>query len=298
MKKEFLTGILLVVAGAICFGSLSTVVSLARKEGYDVPSITFAQVLLGFLVLVLLNLLPRPAKGPSNTFSGKDILKVMLHGVCVGLISTFYILSVRYGSAAVSIVLLAQSVWMSIVLEAVPARTFPSLKKIVAAVVILAGTLLATNVLFRSSVSIAPAGMVYGLLAAVANTASIYCSGRIVTGKAPLRRTLYLGMGCLLVVSLVWGPALLRHFDSSILWSWGWALALVGMVLPTLLYIKGMPVIGIGLSAIVTCLQIPVSALLAFIVLGEPVSGYQWLGLLLIAGSIIGMHMPWKIAGR
>ncbi|HVI49246.1 MAG TPA: DMT family transporter [Chitinophaga sp.] len=278
-----------VAGGAVSFGILSTFVRLAQHDGYDIPSITFSQVLTGTVLVALLNLLPQQQWEGSRSFTLAEKGKVMLHGCCVGMISTFYFLSIRYGAASTSIVLLAQSVWMGILLECILTRSFPSALKAGAVVVILAGTILATGILHKGA-SISAAGVGFGLLAAVANTISVYCSGRIVVNKSPLRRTLWLSLGCLAAVSLVWGGTLWQHFDVEILWQWGWILAVAGMVLPPLLYVRGMPVIGVGLSSIVTCLQIPAAAVFAYLVLQEEVSGWQWVGIILITGAIVVMN--------
>ncbi|KIO78725.1 hypothetical protein TH53_02100 [Pedobacter lusitanus] len=285
-----LTAILFVIIGAFSFGLLGTFVKLARQDGYDTANITFSQVATGFILILLLNLLARKKKAEDWKFTTGEKVKVALHGVCVGLINIFYFLSIWYGSAGTSIVLLTQSVWMGILLESILTRKFPSPRKIIAAVVILGGTVLATNLLLAGS-SIGLAAIGFGLLAAVASTCSIYLSSRVVVNKSPLRRTLFLNMGCLLAVLIIWGPSLLQSFDAAVLWKWGLALALLGMVLPPLMYVKGMPVIGVGLSGIITSLQIPVGAIFACLVLRENINVYQWTGILLIIGAIVWLNI-------
>ena len=290
MNRRITTAVLQVVTGAISFGILGTFVKLAQRDGYDLPAVTFAQVAMGVLLLLIINLFIKKRNHPARAFTKGEKVKVILHGMCVGLISTFYFLSIRYGSAATSIVLLAQSVWMGIVLECILTRSFPSVQKIIMIAVILAGTLLATNVLITGS-NISVAGIISGLLAAIANTASIYFSGFLVVNKSPERRTLYLGIGCLLMVSLIYGYSFIQHFDARILWKWGIVLGLTAMVIPPLLYIRGMPVLGVGLSSVITCLQIPASAIFAWWILHEQVNGYQWWGIILIVAGIAGMNI-------
>ncbi len=289
MKPTFFKAILFVILGATSFGVLSSFVKLARNDGYDTAAINLAQVIMGFLILVVLNLFSRCKNKSNLPFTAREKVQVMLHGICVGLIGTFYILAIRYSSVATSIVLLSQSVWMDVLLESIRSRGFPPARKIIAVIIILGGTLLATNILL-SGTALNMAGLVFGLLAAVASTTSIYLSSHLVVNKSPLRRTLYLVTGCLIAVLLVWGKALLHPFDLSILWRWGIVLALTGMVLPPLLYIRGMPIIGVGLSSIISSLQIPAAAICAFYVLKETVNACQWLGIALIIGAVVLMN--------
>lgn len=279
------------ILGAISFGVLGTFVKLAGNDGYGTATINFAQVLMGVLILVLLNLFARHTTDNSRIFTTREKWLVMLHGVCVGLIGTFYMLSIRYTSAAISIVLLNQSVWMGVLLDSIRSRRFPSARKTISVVIVLAGTLLATNIL-RAGAAFSMAGLLFGLLAAIANTTSIYLSSHVVVHKSPLRRTLYLSIGCLIAVMLVWGRTLLHQFEPQIMWRWSIPLALTGMVLPPLLYIRGMPVIGVGPSSIITSLQIPAAAICALLVLHEQVNGYQWAGILLIIAAVIWMNIP------
>ncbi|WP_160712984.1 hypothetical protein [Chitinophaga solisilvae] len=88
MKKGFITAIGCVMAGAVSFGILGTFVKLARGDGYDVPAITFAQVFTGLVFLLLLNALPPGRREATRYFTGREKLLVILHGGCVGLIST------------------------------------------------------------------------------------------------------------------------------------------------------------------------------------------------------------------
>lgn len=237
MNQSFFKAILFVILGATSFGILSTFVELAHKDGHETAAINFAQVVMGFLILVLLNLLSRHKTGSNRQFTAREKIQVILHGICVGLIGTFYILSIRYGSAATSIVLLSQSVWMGVLAESIHSRRFPPARKIIAVIIILGGTLLATNILL-SGTTLNITGLIFGLLAAVANTISIYLSSHVVINKSPVHRTLFLNTGCLIAVLLIWGNTLLHHFDLQIFWPWGIVLALTGMVLPPLLYIR------------------------------------------------------------
>ena len=52
----------------------------------------------------------------------------------------------------------------------------------------------------------------------------------------------------------------------------------------------GFPITGIGLGSIVSALELPVSVLMAFIILNEKVVVAQWLGIVLILIAIVVMN--------
>jgi drug/metabolite transporter (DMT)-like permease len=66
-------------------------------------------------------------------------------------------------------------------------------------------------------------------------------------------------------------------------------LGLFGVALPPLLFSIGMPFIGPGLGTILTSSELPVAVILSSLILGEHISKYQWLGVVLIfCGIVIG----------
>lgn len=290
MKGNVFKGILLVAIGAASYGILATFVKLANNEGFTTAEVTFAQALLGFVILAAMNILTQKRRLPQARANTKDKLKLMLAGTSMGLTSIFYYLAVRYVPVSVCIVLLMQAVWMGVLLESLLEKKFPSAQKLVAVTIVLAGTLLATD-LFGAKVRLHWAGIGFGLLAAVAYSVSIYASQHVATERSPLQRSLFLLCGAVIVVTLVWGPSLLRQFDPAVLWKWGIVLSVFGTVLPPLMFTKGMPVTGAGLGSIVASVEIPVSVLMAHFLLHEAVNAWQWTGIGLILLAIALMNL-------
>lgn len=82
-----------------------------------------------------------------------------------------------------------------------------------------------------------------------------------------------------------------QKFDSTVFWKWGILLSVFGTILPPLLFTLGLPLTGIGLGTIIASVEIPVSVLMAHILLAEPINTTQWLGIILIVGSIVLMNV-------
>ena len=61
---------------------------------------------------------------------------------------------------------------------------------------------------------------------------------------------------------------------------------LFGMTLPVLLFGLGTPHLTPGMSTIMTSAELPAGLLLAMLVLGEPISTVEWLGVAIILAGV------------
>lgn len=294
MQSKILKGSLLVAAGAASYGLLATFVKLAYQQGYTLAEVTFSQFVLGIVGLLILNALISTKKlSKSNP---KSIRQLCIAGTSLGATSLFYYLSVQYIPVSIGIVLLMQTVWMGVVLEMILLRKLPSLLKIGSMIVILIGTILATNMLFDTN-SIQWIGIFWGLMAALSYTISVFTTNKIGLEMHPLRRTLWMLIGGFIVVGIYSTPSLLQKCDLSIFWSWGILLALFGTILPPILFSIGMPLTGLGLGAILSAVEIPISVFMAFFFLHERIDIFQWIGIFLILITVIWMNIPRKKNG-
>lgn len=291
MNNSVLKGSLLVALGASSYGMLTTFVKMAYAEGYTSYEITFSQMLIGLIGLIIINLLFVKGKNEKSELpKGKMILKLIAAGTSLGLTSTFYYMAVWYIPVSIGIVLLMQSVWMGVVLEAVVAKKKPSGNKVFAVIAILAGTALATNLLLDS---FEPdwRGIGWGFLAAISYTITIYTSNTVSLGLHSLRRSLWMMVGGTLIVGIISFPFLVEQFDPEIFLKWGLILALFGTILPPILFTAGMPKINVGLGAIISSVELPVAVLMAYILLNEVVNFYQWIGILIILVAVVFMNL-------
>jgi drug/metabolite transporter (DMT)-like permease len=291
MKNRILKGSLLIALGASSYGMLGTFVKMAYKDGYSTAEVTLSQFGIGFATLLMLSLIPKrrgeqKVKAPSI----KSIFKLMVAGTSLGLTSIFYYLAVQYIPVSVAIVLLMQTVWMGVLLETVLYKRIPGIRKSLAVLLILGGTVLATG-LFKNSLKINWVGFGWGLMSAVSYTATMYSSNKLELHLPPLKRSLYMILGGLIIISLVFHASLNQHFSYGIFLSWALVISLFGTILPPLLFTRGMPLTGIGLGAIIASLEIPIAVLMAHLLLKEPVGLLQWAGVGLILFAVILMNM-------
>ncbi len=292
--NRVLKGVFLVGLGATSYGMLATFVKLAYKENFTTAEVTTAQFVLGIIGVLIINAFQRVKNNNTALKATKgNIVQLMLAGTSLGMTSVFYYLCVRYIDVSIAIVLLMQTVWMGVLLEMILDKKLPSTQKIVAVVIVLTGTVLATNLL-KNEIELDWRGLFWGMLAAASFTTTMFTANRVALGISSAQRSLYMLLGGAVVVFLF---ALITQntlFNLEIFMKWGIILALFGTIIPPMLLNAGFPYTGIGLGSIVSSLELPVSVLMAYFLLNEKVNETQWLGIMLIILAIIIMNVNLK----
>ncbi|MEC4005292.1 DMT family transporter [Flavobacterium sp. SUN052] len=299
-KNSVLKGVFLVGLGATSYGMLATFVKLAYADKgatglpFTPAEVISAQFILGIFAILLINLLQKTKKKNHVVkATATNIKHLMLAGTSTGLTSIFYYLAVKYIPVSIGIVLLMQTVWMGVVLEMILEKKIPSKTKIIAVIIVFIGTILATNIL-QSTVEIDWRGIVLGLLAAASFTTTMFTANRVAVEISSAQRSLYMLLGGAVIVLFFALATQNTPFNYDIFFKWGIILALFGTVIPPMLMNAGFPLTGIGLGSIVSALELPVSVMMAFIILNEKVIPFQWLGIVLIIFAIIIMNANFK----
>ncbi len=289
--NRVLKGVFLVALGATSYGMLATFVKLAYHENFTTAEVTTAQFVYGIIGVLLINSFQR-VKNKNKAFkaTGKNIFHLMLAGTSLGMTSVFYYLSVKYIDVSIAIVLLMQTVWMGVLLEMILDKKLPSIQKILAVVIVLIGTILATN-LIQNEISLDWRGIFWGILAAASFTTTMFTANRVATEITSAQRSLYMLLGGAIIVFLFSIVTQSSPFNFEIFLKWGIIVALFGTIIPPMLLNAGFPLTGIGLGSIVSSLELPVSVLMAYFLLSEKVNGLQWLGIILIILAIVVMNI-------
>lgn len=287
--------------GATSYGMLATFVKLAYSDvssqglHYTPAEVITAQFVIGIMIVLGINAFQKSRKGAKNIVkaSSTDIKKLMLVGTSTGLTSIFYYLAVKFIPVSIGIVLLMQTVWMGVVLEMILEKKYPSKIKIIAVLIVLFGTSLATN-LFNNTNELDWRGIVLGLLAAASFTTTMFAANRVALNISSAQRSLYMLLGGIVVVFIFALITQKTPFNFDIFYKWGIIIALFGTVIPPILLNAGFPLTGIGLGSIVSALELPVSVMMAFVFLNETVVFSQWAGISLIILAIIMMNLKFK----
>ena len=292
--NQILRGSIFVAIAASCYGVLTTFVKLSYAEGFTTDEITFAQLAIGFVGLSVMNLWVKKTKDNKPVEVKKSsLLWLMLSGTSLGFTSIFYYLAMHHISVSVGIVLLMQSVWMGVIIDAVVNKVPLTGRKITAVVLILIGTVLAADILF-SDIEVSLVGIGLGMLAALSYTVTIFTSNSVAVELHSITRSKWMMLGGLLVVIVFAFPSLVateNPFNWSVFIKWGPILALFGTILPPLFFTAGMPKINVGIGAIISAIELPVAVIMGYFVLAEEQDVIKWAGITLIIAAIVLMNM-------
>ena len=291
MKNNILKGVLLVALGATSYGMLATFVKLAYKDGFTTAEITSSQFIYGILGLLLINLFQKIfKKEKTKTATSKNIFQLMIAGTSLGMTSVFYYLCVRYIDVSIAIVLLMQTVWMGVLLEWFLDKKLPSKQKIISVIIVLLGTFLATK-LYGFNIQLDWRGIFWGILAAASFTTTMFTANKVVLEISSAQRSLYMLLGGGVIVFIFSAFTQVGALNFDIFKNYGLFLALFGTIIPPILLNAGFPKTGLGLGSIVASLELPVSVLMAFLILNEKVVIWQWLGIFLIILAVVIMNL-------
>lgn len=299
MNKRIKGG-LLVFIGAASFGLLSTIVKFAYAEGYTLGEITGTQSFSGMVILWLLYLITKALRKPDKTKETNTSLpktkwwKIALAGTFTGLVGIFYYQCVKLLPASVAIILLMQYLWISMLIEAIVFKKKPSRKQLLLLGVVLLGTLLAGGI-FSQEIILNLKGIIFGLLAAACYAIFLMTSGRIGNDLPVLKKSALMITGSCAITWIIFPPLFFFngvYFGCLILW--GLALALLGTVIPPLLFSMGIPRVGVSIGAILSAAELPVATLSSAFILHESVDAVRWLGVILILLAIVATNVKTK----
>jgi len=288
--------VLLVLLGAASYGCMSTVVKLAMDDGWSAPQVTLQQMLSGTVLLWAAAAFGRGGARSAFGAPAADWAKLGLIGASGMALSTvLYNEALARLDASLAIVLLFQFTWITILLESLRSRRLPKPNEWVATGFIVVGTILAVGVLERRGLARwDAAGLAFGLLAAVSYSLFLWLTGLVRTNMPPVARSAVMSTAALAFVLASNGAAGHLAWSGSLsLVGWGAALGILGTALPTVCMNIGIPRIGSNLAALLGSVELPVSVLLAYALLGEPLSGWQTAGVaLILAGMIAAQREP------
>ncbi|QIH34965.1 DMT family transporter [Sphingobacterium sp. DR205] len=279
--------ILYVAAGACSYGLLATLVKYANKLGIHTGVLTFLQFLIGFLFLLGFNYFSKSKIQEQASLPVK--LKLTAWGMSLGLTSTLYYLAIQYIPVSVGIILLMQSIWISLIVEALIKKQMPSKAKIIGVVTVLLGTALSTDI-FSETKALDTRGLLLGFGAGISYAVAIFSSSNIANQLPSPVRSLFLVLGGLLLIIIFWNIQIVQQMTLKAL-PWGLIIALFGTVLPPLFFTRGIPRTGIALGNIISSLEIPISTISAVLLLHETVSGIQWAGIVLILLAVTVINL-------
>ncbi|MFC3803546.1 EamA family transporter [Cohnella sp. GCM10012308] len=296
-----------VLAGAMSYGILSTIVVLAYGRGYQLGEVVGSQLLTGVFLSWLLVIYTKFKQSRKKRPSGKEQdaarlpsgsrrlkwkqrLILMIAGTPTVITGLVYYQSLRYIPASLAIILLFQFTWISVLIQALMRRQRPNKVTLFTLLVLFGGTLIAAGFLEQGLSKINVWGIALGLMSAVSYSLFVLFSGKVVPEAHPVYRSAWMVTGGFVLLCILFPPAFLFN---GLLWSpllvIGLLLGFFGAFIPPVLFVYGVPHIGGGMAGIMGAVELPVAVLMSATVLREHVSGWQWIG---VAVVLVGVALP------
>lgn len=274
--------IVAVFLGACSYGVVGSIAKSAYGAGYTATQLVGVQQMLAAIGLWSMALLFSPRRP-----TWKEALLLLGAGTTTGMSGLFYYGSLQRLDASVAIVMLFQFTWIGILIEAIIQRRLPGWDKLITIALLGVGTILAAGLLDAHPRRLSPMGITLGLLSGAAYALVIIVTGRAAPRVSSWYRSALIVTGGALLVLAVYPPTFL--LDGSFvggLWVWGTANSLFGSILPIGLFSLGVPRIGPELATILGAAELPAAVFMSWLVLKEPVTPLQWLGVAVILGAI------------
>lgn len=273
-----------VFLGGCCYGVLSTVVKLAYAAGFTPGDTISGECLFGTVMLWIASLFVKKQR-----LTAGQVAKLLLSGIPTGLVPVFYYQSLETLPASIAVILLFQFTWMSTVFETVFLHHKPSARRLGALALLIIASVMAAGVFNETRPAASPAGIIYGLLAALSYAVLLFASGTVERDVPPVQKSAIMATGGLVIALLAVPPSFFQNV--SYFWdffrSYGLILGLLGIALPPFLFAVGVPHVGPALSSILTSMELPIAVICSRFILGEKVNAVQWCGVVLIFCAII-----------
>ena len=271
------------------YGLLAPFVKIAYDYGIPTADSVRLQYFTGFILLLLINIFVFRYR----RIGFRSFALLFLSGFPMGLTTAFYYNSLQYLDTSISIVLLFQYTWMGILAELIIERVRPTKEKLLAALLLFAGSLLAVNILGADFRDMPKEGVLLGILSALSFAAFLYVSGKVANHVPALRKSFVMSFGSAVIIALVFpvGDFMSGGLDLTYM-GLGLMLGLFGVVFPPFLFSLGMPIVGSGLGTILSSTELPTTMVLSAAVVSERVTLIQWLGIVIIISGIVLANSP------
>ncbi|MDF2724717.1 MAG: EamA family transporter [Paenibacillus sp.] len=284
--------IILVLLGASSYGLLSPVVKMAYEQGFSDGQVSASQITMGTVILWLMVLMNR--KAWANPFRQPWIQLSLIGIFGLALTTVFYNITLSKLEASLSIVLLFQFTWITVVMECLYTRTKPTRYQLLAIGLILIGTCLAVNVTSSRFSEMDPLGIAFGLLSACAYSFFLFAASKVKAKLHASMKSAVMLTAALPFLYVLYPPTMLVNGSGGgSLLLWGVVLGLLGSVLPTVFFNIGIPKIGSSLAAMLASMELPVALVGALLLIGEQVIAVQWAGMgFILLGMIVSEIRP------
>lgn len=277
---------LMVIIGASCYGTLSTIIKLSILDGFTAAEAVTSQYFIGFILAVIIFVIVR-RRVPK--FGGG--ITLLLAGLFTALTGIVYAKSIVYMPASLAVVMLFQFTWVGMLIDCIANRRLPRKIEVISLLFLLGGTIFAAGVIGADISGIPWQGWTWGMAAAISFALFLFINQRQVKGMDTETRLLFTSFFAFIIIFIFQAPEIIWNgtlFEGG-LWKYGLVLGSLGIVIPIYLFSIGIPKVGTAAAAILSAVELPVAVLISIILLSETVTLIQFIGIFII---LVGVAIP------
>ncbi|WP_066391978.1 EamA family transporter [Neobacillus mesonae] len=283
---------LLVILAASSYGVVSTIIKLAMGSGFSASEAVTSQFFIGFCIAVIIFFLTNRTK-----ISFKGVKMLILAGVLTGCTNIVYGHSLNYLPASLAVVLLFQFTWIGMLISCITKRQLPTRIEFISILFLVFGTIPAAGLLDVDITKIPLQGWFWGLAAALCYSLFLFVNGRAATSMNTSSRLVFVSFFAFMMSAVFQSPEIIWNgtlFNEG-LWIYGLALGLFGMIIPVFLFTIAVPKVGLGMTSILSAIELPIAVMVSVILLSESVTTIQIAGIIII---LIGISLPTILTGN
>lgn len=279
----------MVAFAAACNGLLSIIFKYALNDNVSMSYLLLMGAIIAAFIFSLIIIFNK-----KTYFNLRQCLPLFIVGLFLGATAFTFSRAVENLSASIAVLLQFQFTWIAIVINAIYCRKLPSKTKILAIVLILIGTIFATNIIgSHTNLHLSIIGVIFGLLCACCFGFYIFANEHIQAELPWSLRAFYIMLGALAfsiiitVLDMASSNYIISQASFATTLFYSIIFALFGYSIPIVFFAIGIPKIGATISAMLSALELPVAIIAAMILLQENVSILQWVGIVLIVVSLL-----------
>lgn len=292
MQKNTLKYSAFVFVGGASYGVMAATVKLAFAAGFTWSQTVASQAFFGALLFAVAFVIQCARGVRPRVIPPRRIPALLGLGLTTCTTCVLYNIALTMLPVPVAITLLFQFTWIGIVIQVIVTRRHPHVTELIAGIIILGGTLLASGLFSNTLENLNPLGITCALLSALSCAAFMFLSSRIGCDLPPINRGLVVCLGaCILGFAVC--P---NYFTSGALQDgigkFGLILGMFGLLAPVILFGIGTPHLPTGLSTIMAASELPCGIAISTFVLAEPLSAGQAVGIVIILAGVVISQLP------
>lgn len=300
MRSESLKYAILVCLGGASYGFMAPVAKLAGADGFSWQQIACSQAVFGVFVFAVALFASVVVKGPERILqkvTPLQVLKLLGTGLMTCSTCVLYNYALALLPVAAAITLLFQFTWIGVVIQIFVTRRAPHPIEVIAAVLVIVGTLFASGFMTTEASSYDPVGIACGIASSITCALFMFLSSRVETEMPRIQRGLIVCCGAS-ILGLTVCP---DYFASGVLVNgiagYGVLLGLTALFIPVVFFGIGTPHLPTGVSTILAASELPAGIALTFVATGVGITWIQGVGIALILVGVVATQMPSLMKG-